>query len=272
MSQSTDKAIILARGLGTRMRKSDDAASVDARQAAIAETGVKALIPIDRPFLDYVMHALAEAGYRRICLVIGPEHSQIRDYYNSLSLKRIAISYAIQEKPLGTANAVAAAESFSSGDDFLMVNSDNYYPPEACAGLRQTPGNAVALFERDALIAGSNIPADRIVKFAAALISPDGYLTRILEKPDEATLRSLGPKIFVSLNCWKFSRAIFDACRAIKPSPRGEYEITDAVQYCIDSLDQRFKALTYNSAVLDMSSRQDIAPVAKRLAGTKVEL
>ena len=60
--QETDKAVILARGLGTRMRKSDADAPLDARQAAVAETGVKALIPIDRPFLDYVLHVVAQAG------------------------------------------------------------------------------------------------------------------------------------------------------------------------------------------------------------------
>ena len=58
----TDKAVILARGLGTRMRKSDADAALDAKQAAAAETGIKALIPIDRPFLDYVLHVIAQAG------------------------------------------------------------------------------------------------------------------------------------------------------------------------------------------------------------------
>ena len=60
-----DKAVILARGLGTRMRAQDAVADLDADQDAVANTGIKALMPIDRPFLDYVLDALAEADYRR---------------------------------------------------------------------------------------------------------------------------------------------------------------------------------------------------------------
>ena len=60
-----EKAVILARGLGRRMRKTDGASLRDDQQA-VAATGVKALVPIDRPFLDYVLTALADAGYRQI--------------------------------------------------------------------------------------------------------------------------------------------------------------------------------------------------------------
>ena len=57
-----DKVVILARGLGTRMRAGNTEADLDAGQEAVAATGVKALIPIERPFLDYVLGDLAEAG------------------------------------------------------------------------------------------------------------------------------------------------------------------------------------------------------------------
>ena len=70
MERYMDKAVILARGLGTRMRKEDGSADLTDRQAAVADIGVKAMIPIDRPFLDYVISALNDVGYRRICLVI----------------------------------------------------------------------------------------------------------------------------------------------------------------------------------------------------------
>ena len=73
-----DKVVVLARGLGTRMRRNDGAAKVDGQQAAVADAGIKALIPIDRPFLDYVLSAAADAGYRHACLVIGPEQEAIR--------------------------------------------------------------------------------------------------------------------------------------------------------------------------------------------------
>ena len=70
----------LARGLGKRMREqAQTGARVDAAQAEAADRGVKAMIPIGRPFLDYVLSALADAGYTETCLVIGPEHGAIRE-------------------------------------------------------------------------------------------------------------------------------------------------------------------------------------------------
>jgi dTDP-glucose pyrophosphorylase len=273
MAVTTEKAVVLARGLGTRMRKDDASAVLDEEQSAMADSGIKALIPIDRPFLDYVLHVLAEAGYRDVCLVIGPEHKELREYYGkTLQPTRLKLSFAIQEHPRGTADAVAAAEVFAAGSPFLMINSDNHYPLPAVRALRSQVGSAVAAFERNGMINGSNIPADRVVKFAIVKIDESGNLSRIIEKPDAATLASFGDEIFLSMNCWRFTSTIFQACRAIKPSPRGELEITDAVQYSIDELGENFRVLTFDSPVLDLSCRADVGPVAKRLAGTEVVL
>ena len=267
------KAVILARGLGTRMRKTDDDVAMTAAEAAAAACGVKALMPIDRPFLDYILHALAEAGYRHICLVIGPEHDAVRDYYgNTLHYSRLQVDFAIQKEPLGTADAVRAAEEFAAGDDFLVINSDNYYPIEALAELRKIEGNGLAVFEREAMFAGSNISADRLNKFAVVKIDDRGFMQRIIEKPDEQTLNSLPEPVCVSMNCWRFTTDIFQACRSISPSPRGEYEIPDAVQYVIDRLGRQFRALTFQKPVLDMSCRADVPTIKKKLAGTEVNL
>ncbi len=270
---TTDKAVVLAAGLGTRMRKADGAATLGAAQAAVADTGVKALIPIDRPFLDYVLHVLANGGYRKVCLVIGPKHRELREYYGrTLRASRLEISFAVQEQPRGTADAVAAAEPFAAGDPFLMINSDNYYPVAAVKALRETAGSAVAAFERDAMIRTSNIPADRVVKFAAVETDGDGHMKRIVEKPDAATLAALGPVVYLGMNCWRFTPAIFEACRRTAPSPRGELEITDAVQLAIDELGERFRVLKFDAPVLDLSCRADVGPVTERLAGTEVSL
>ncbi len=266
-----DKAVILAGGMGTRMRKQDEAAGLTDDQARVAESGVKALIPIDRPFLDYVLTVLAEAGYKQVCLVIGPDHDNIRDYYQKQAPpQHLSIEFAVQAKPLGTANAVAAAESFAAGDPFLMINSDNHYPLDAVRALRDIHGPGLAGFERQALIDKSNIPADRVLKFAAADIDNSGYLRRVIEKPTAEQLAALGEPVYLSMNCWRFTPNIFEACRKIDPSPRGEYEITDAVQYCIDHLGERFEVIKSDSPVLDLSSRQDVAPVTALLAGTGV--
>lgn len=281
-----DKLVVLARGLGTRMRRAEGNTVLEGRQAAVAATGVKAMIPIEvgngnasgtgsspRPFLDYVVSAAADAGFRRVCLVIGPEQEAIRSYYNGeVSAERLSFSFACQAEPRGTADAVAAAEAFAGDDPFVVINSDNYYPIEALRALREQSGCAVALFERDAMLTGSNVPAERIQKFAVAKIDVQGRLEQILEKPDEATVAALPKPLWVSMNCWRFGPSIFEACRAIKPSPRGEFEITDAVQYAVSTLGEPFQAVTIRSPVLDMTSRGDIAAVASFLAETEVRL
>ena len=268
-----DKLVVLARGLGTRMRRTDDAAALDDDQAAVADAGIKALIRIDRPFLDYVLSAAADAGFRRVCIVIGPEQEAIRRYYGSeVVLERLTIDFTCQPEPKGTADAVAAAEAFAAGDPFAVINSDNYYPVEALRALRDQPGSAVALFEREAMLVGSNVPADRIKRFAVAKIDARGRMERIFEKPDDAVLDALPKPLWLSMNCWRFGPSIFEAARAIGPSPRGEYEIPDAVQYAMNTLGEVFYAVTVRAPVLDMTSRGDIGPVAAILAGTKVQL
>src|SRR5689334_15410185 len=195
------------------MRQTDDAASIDASQAAVADQGIKAMIPIGRPFLDYVLSALADANCTDVCLVIGPEHSAVRDYYQRPGLlSRVRVSFAIQEQPIGTANAVLAAERFVAEDRFLVMNADNYYPVAAFAALRDLREPGLIAFGRDALIADGQIPAERITRFALLDIDNNGYLRRIVEKPDAETARAMSSNAFVSMNVWAFDKSIFDPC------------------------------------------------------------
>ncbi len=166
---------------------------------------------------------------------------------------------------------MAAAEAFAAGDPLLVINSDNYYPLEAVAALREQSGPAVALFDEQSLLAGSNIPADRLQRFAAARIDAEGLMCGVLEKPDAAVWAALPRPVWLSMNCWRFGPAIFDACRAIGPSPRGELELTDAVQYAIDVLGERFRAVLIRQPVLDLTTQSDVAAVQARLAGVQVQ-
>lgn len=266
------KAVILARGLGTRMRRSDERVSLDPAQEFVASTGVKAMIPVGRPFLDYVLSALADAGYKEVCLVVAPDHSIIRRYYDQADVSRLAIRYAVQREPRGTADAVLAAEGFAGDDPFLVINSDNYYPVEALAGLRCMGGFGTALFEDESMFAHSNIAPERIRQFAVGEIDSAGFLRRIVEKPDEATLASLPRPLWISMNCWRFCRPIFEACRSISPSPRGEYELPDAVQYVIDVLGESVRAVKVQAAVFDLTSRRDVASIVPKLASVSVSL
>jgi glucose-1-phosphate thymidylyltransferase len=262
------KVVILARGLGSRMRREDTEAALDPEQASVAGTGVKAMIPIGRPFLDYVLSGLADAGYEEVCLVIGPEHGAVRDYYlRERPPRRVRVGFAIQERPLGTADAVLSVEGFAAREDFLVLNSDNYYPVPVLGRLRLLSEPGAALFPRSVLTQESNIEPERIAAFAVCTVGADGYLTGILEKPDAATLTAAGPDPLISMNCWRFSPDIFEPCRATPLSPRGEKELPRAVHEGVTSGRLRIRVIRGRGAVLDLSRRSDIAAVAERLRG-----
>lgn len=268
-----DKVVVLARGMGSRMRRGDESAGLDERQATVADSGVKAMIPIDRPFLDYVLSTVADAGYRRVCLVIGPEHDAVRRYYGrEIKPIRLSIEFAVQEEPKGTANALLAAEQFVDGDTFAMLNSDNHYPLEAMRQLRKHGDSGVGLFDFDSMVSQSNLSEERLLTFAVGLVDADGNLERIVEKPDAQTWAALPRPIWLSMNCWQFRGSIFESCRAIGPSPRGEYEIPDAVMHNIEKLGETFRAVAVKAPVLDLTSRQDIVAVTRCLAGREVSL
>jgi glucose-1-phosphate thymidylyltransferase len=269
-----NKAVILARGLGTRMKKPDNESGASTEQNHAADSGIKAMIPVGRPFLDYVISALADAGFTKICLVIGPgaEFDNLRNYYSCLKTQRVEISFAVQKKPDGTADAVAAAKGFAGDDAFAVINSDNYYPAEALRLIREIDSCATVAFDGRALVESGNIPAERLSKYA--LLEPDDefYLKRIIEKPSEESIRKNAEGMYISMNCWRFSRSIFDACRSIKPSVRGEYEIASAVEYAMNNLNEKFRMIPVKLGVLDMTGRSDIKSVDTCLRHKEVSL
>lgn len=254
------------------MRAPDSAAALDTAAAAAADTGVKAMIPIGRPFLDYVLSALADAGFTDVCLVIGPEHGAVRRHYEiDACPSRVRVHFAVQEQPLGTADAVLVAESFAGTDSFVVVNSDNYYPAAALAELHRRSGPAMVAFARDALIERGNVEPGRVARFGAVAVDEHGML-RSMTSDESRAAASTGGRVYSSMNCWLFTPAIFAACRAVPVSRRGERELTQAVQYAIDTLHQRIEVILSEEAVLDLSSRADIPLVAHALRAVEVRL
>ena len=266
------KAVILARGLGTRMRRAAADARLDGAQARAADSGVKAMIPVGRPFLDYVISALADAGYREVCLVVAPGYGAIQEYYGGEAAPtRVRLAFAVQQDPLGTADAVAAAEEFAGGGEFLVINSDNYYPISALQAVAALTGPGLAGFDRASLVAGGNIDDDRIRGYAVLDVGLDGTLVDIIEKPDAERWSHTPASALISMNCWRFGPSIFGAARAIGLSPRGEYELADAVRLAMRH-GERFRVAPVRAGVLDLSHRADIPAVASRLAGVPVRL
>ena len=268
----TTQAVILARGLGTRMRREadGDAAQLSAEQIAAAASGAKGMMPLfARPFLDYVISALADAGITDVVLVIGPEHHAVREYYARGEGRRVAVRFAVQAEPRGTADAVLSARGEVRDAPFLVLNSDNYYPVEAYAALAELNAAGLVAFEAEALVREGGIEPERVLKYALVEADDDGVLRVVREKPAADDPLALRAERWVSMNLWSFTPLIFEACARVRPSARGELEIQDAVTIAMHDLGERFRVIPMRAGVLDLSSRADVGLVSARLAGVE---
>jgi len=283
------RAVVLARGLGSRMRQDDGSARLSPEQAAAAAAGHKAMMPINgRPFLDYLLSALADAAVTDVALVVAPDHERLRRHYVAdAPPSRVRMAFIVQPEALGTADAIAATRSWVGDEPFLAMNSDNLYPVSALRDLAALDEPGLPAFDVEDLIASSNIPPDRVRSFATIDVDEHGYLTGIVEKPIEdlppkggsygvssgshgtdPVASAFRRKIqLISMNCWRFDARIFDACRDVPRSARGELELPEAVGLAVRR-GVRFRAVPARGPVLDLSRRADAADVERRLAGT----
>ncbi|MCD6415955.1 MAG: nucleotidyltransferase family protein [Planctomycetes bacterium] len=269
------KAVVLARGLGTRMRRSEGGRELEPDKLLWAERGLKALIPIwGRPFLDYIVASLSQAGVRRVCLVVAPDADQMRDYARRVSRTApCEVECAVQQSPRGTADAVLAAERFADAESFILTNSDNLFPVSALSALarRGGEGQCVGVFPRRRLVREGNISEERVREFAVVSISGEGELLGIVEKPSDPDSFARRGEVFVSMNLYGFSPAIFDACRRVAPDPeRGELELTSAVTDLIESGGASFDVVLCEGPVLDLTRRADVAAAERALQGCEL--
>ena len=264
---ATERAVVLARGLGSRMRADDPTAELTESQRTAADAGLKAMMPIGtRPFLDFVLSALADAGIREIALIVAPDHEVIRRHYTSDGrLARTRLTFVVQRDARGTADALLAAESWCGSFPFLTVNSDNLYPPDVLRALVAIHEPALPAFRRADLLRSSNIRDEQVKSFAIIEVDPAGYLRRIIEKPPADVIARAGDEALLSMNCWRFDRRIFEACRDVPLSSRGEFELPQAVMLAVER-GVRFRAIPATGPVLDLSRRADAAEMSRRLS------
>lgn len=265
-----EKAVIIARGMGKRMRRSLRSSTLDPIKAKFAERGWKPFIPVaGKPFIDHQLRVLSELGIREACLIVGPEHLEIRDHFDEVGLELgMKIGFAVQEEPLGTADAVYASKDFVGEDSFLLLNGDNFYPREALEPLiRQKDSERcyVAGFEMGSLVKLGNFSPERIRSFSVMEVDEKLNLVRIVEKPEKPEEYRTSHGILVNMNLWRFNPMIFDACKKVKPHPvRGELELTSAVQLMIDERVCEVKVIPLRSYVLDLTYSSDI-PYVERI-------
>jgi len=263
------RAVVLARGLGSRMRQHDASATLTREQHGAADAGFKALMPINgHPFLAYVLDAIADAGVREVALVVAPDYEVVRRHFDEFPPRRIVLSYVIQAEPLGTADAVLAAAAWTGDNPFLIMNADNLYPVSAIRDLVSLQEPGFPAFDAADLVATSNIPEERVRAFAVAEIDEEGYLTAIIEKPVllSQPVASAARRKAISMNLWRFDARIYAACRDVPRSARGEFELPEAVAFAVGR-GMRIRAVPARGPVLDLSRRADAADVSARLAG-----
>ncbi len=205
------KALVLSGGRGTRLRP-------------LTHTMAKQLVPVaNQPILGYVMRHLQEAGIRETGVIVAPEtQHEVRKYLGSGGAWDLSITYIVQERPLGLAHAVKIAEDFLLDDDFVMYLGDNL--------LGKGIKDAIKRFnsERpDCMIFLKEVADPRA--FGVAELDGKGNIVRLVEKPKNP------PSNLALVGVYIFSSAIHKAIEQIKPSWRGELEITDAIQALIDS-------------------------------------
>lgn len=271
-------AVVLARGLGRRMQEADAAVSLDSAQARAAAAGLKALVRIGdgdggegRVFLDYVLSALADAGCAEVILVVAPEHAGWRERYAGPRASRLRVRFVVQAEASGTAQAVLAAEAAVGGRPFLVLNADNLYPVDVLKALIALDGPGLPAFDRAALAEESGFPDARVSQFAVLDVDERGRLAGIREKPSPSEIEAAGPHARISMNLWRLDARIFQPCRDVPQSARGEYELPEAVGLAI-ARGVEFQVIPARGAVLDLSRRADIAPITARLSGQEPRL
>lgn len=213
------KAVLLAAGKGTRMRE-------------LTHELPKPMLPVQgRPILEHILEGLRDAGVREACLVTGWRAEVIEDHFGDGSRLGLHLHYARQTVQDGTGRAADVARPFVGDHPFILTYGDILVRPDTYARMiarhRDSGGAGVitVTLGQDVALGGLN------------LFDRDFFLTRVIEKPSATQLAELraagdlipGAPLHYNAGIYLFPPALFEFTARLEKSPRGEYELTDAI-------------------------------------------
>jgi len=204
------KALVLAGGSGTRLRP-------------LTHTIAKQLLPVaGRPILHYVLEQLATAGFRDVGIIVSPQTGEgIRTALGDGSRWGLKVSYVLQDRPGGLAHAVQTGQTFLGNSPFLVFLGDNIFQDR----LQMLAEEYVARPE-EALIVVKKVSNPQA--FGVVEVDGAGRPTRLVEKPKE-------PKSDLAIvGIYFFPPLVHGIINTLKPSARGEMELTDTIQGLLD--------------------------------------
>ena len=207
MSAATvTKAVILAAGRGTRMRE-------------LTEDLPKPMIPVrGKPILQHIVEGLREAGVTHFQIIVGYRADVVQDFFGDGSRFGVSVEYATQVVQDGTGRVVELARDFAGADPFILSYGDILIAPENYRRL-------VALSEDKALVSVKHNPGE-IAKGGAVFIDDQWRMTDLREKPQPGEPTSP----WYNAGVYAFRPSIFEYTAKLEKSPRGEYELTDAIR------------------------------------------
>lgn len=200
------KAVLLAAGRGTRMRE-------------LTEDLPKPMIPVrGKPILQHIVEGLHAAGVTHFQIVVGYRADVVRDFFGDGSKFGISVEYATQVVQDGTGRVVDLARDFAGADPFILSYGDILIAPENYQRL-------VALGEDEALVSVKHNPGE-IAKGGAVFIDDQWRMTDLREKPQPGEPTSP----WYNAGVYAFRPSVFEYTAKLEKSPRGEYELTDAIR------------------------------------------
>jgi glucose-1-phosphate thymidylyltransferase len=227
------KGLILSGGKGTRLRP-------------LTFTSAKQLIPLaNKPVLFRVIESIRDAGIDDIGIVIAPETGdEIRQQVGDGSRWNVKISYVPQDKPAGLAHAVKISQDYIGDERFVMFLGDNCIQ----GGIHRLIAQ-YAQSDYNSQIVLKKVSDAR--SYGVAVLDGDGKIKQLIEKP------KVPPSDLALVGIYMFDKNVFEAVNAIKPSARGELEITDAIQWLVTNGRQVFPYI-HTGWWVDTGKREDM--------------